>query len=222
MNIKKEDNTKEFAEIDYDREKRTGFPEVIYGETKTPEHSAKIAKKIYDNSNIFLITRTNDATYKEVLKYIPEAKFDSEAKMIWSSKKKIELNGSVNVVSAGTSDIPIAKEVGITASLLGANVKLINDVGVTGIHRILSKIEIIKKSDCIVVVAGMEGALPTVVAGLVDKPVIAVPTSVGFGTGEKGYSALLTMLNSCAPGISVVNIDAGFSAGYQAGLIARK
>ena len=142
--------------------------------------------------------------------------------MIWSSKKKIKLNGSVSIVSAGTSDIPIAKEVEITASLLGANVKLINDVGVTGIHRILSKIEIIKKSDCIVVVAGMEGALPTVVAGLVDKPVIAVPTSIGFGTGEKGYSALLTMLNSCAPGISVVNIDAGFSAGYQAGLIARK
>ena len=221
MNMKKEDNTKEFAEIDYDREKRTGFPEVIYGETKTPEHSAKIAKKIYDNSNIFLITRTNDETYQEVLKYIPEAKFDSTAKMIWSSKKKIKLNGSVSIVSAGTSDIPIAKEVEITASLLGANVKLINDVGVTGIHRILSKIEIIKKSDCIVVVAGMEGALPTVVAGLVDKPVIAVPTSIGFGTGAKGYSALLTMLNSCATGISVVNIDAGFSAGYQAGLIAR-
>tara|TARA_B110000438_G_scaffold2941_1_gene3037 strand:- start:1691 stop:2353 length:663 start_codon:yes stop_codon:yes gene_type:complete len=220
--MKKEDNTKEFAEIDYDRENRTGFPEVIYGETKTPEHSAKIAKKIYDNSNIFLITRTNNETYQEVLKYIPEAKFDSIAKMIWSSKKKIKLNGSVSIVSAGTSDIPIAKEVEITASLLGANVKLINDVGVTGIHRILSKIEIIKKSDCIVVVAGMEGALPTVVAGLVDKPVIAVPTSIGFGTGEKGYSALLTMLNSCAPGISVVNIDAGFSAGYQAGLIARK
>ncbi|NCG35386.1 MAG: nickel pincer cofactor biosynthesis protein LarB [Dehalococcoidales bacterium] len=219
--MKKEDNTKEFAEIDYDREKRTGFPEVIYGETKTPEHSAKIAKKIYDNSNIFLITRTNDETYQEVLKYIPEAKFDSTAKMIWSSKKKIKLNGSVSIVSAGTSDIPIAKEVEITASLLGANVILINDVGVTGIHRILSKIEIIKKSDCIVVVAGMEGALPTVVAGLVDKPVIAVPTSIGFGTGAKGYSALLTMLNSCAPGISVVNIDAGFSAGYQAGLIAR-
>ena len=221
MNMKKEDNTKEFAEIDYDREKRTGFPEVIYGETKTPEHSAKIAKKIYDNSNIFLITRTNDETYQEVLKYIPEAKFDSTAKMIWSSKKKIKLNGSVSIVSAGTSDIPIAKEVEVTASLLGAKVKLINDVGVTGIHRILSKIEIIKKSDCIVVVAGMEGALPTVVAGLVDKPVIAVPTSIGFGTGAKGYSALLTMLNSCAPGISVVNIDAGFSAGYQAGLIAR-
>ena len=222
MNIKKEDNTTEFAEIDYDREKRTGFPEVIYGETKTPEHSAKIAKKIYDNSDIFLITRTNNETYEEVLKYIPEAKFDSLAKMIWSSKKKNKLKGSISVVSAGTSDIPIAKEVQITASLMGVNVQLINDVGVTGIHRILSKIEIIKKYDCIVAVAGMEGALPTVIAGLVNKPVIAVPTSVGFGTGEKGYSALLTMLNSCAPGISVVNIDAGFSAGYQAGLIARK
>ena len=145
MNIKKEDNTTEFAEIDYDREKRTGFPEVIYGETKTPEHSAKIAKKIYDNSDIFLITRTNNETYEEVLKYIPEAKFDSLAKMIWSSKKKNKLKGSISVVSAGTSDIPIAKEVQITASLMGVNVQLINDVGVTGIHRILSKIEIITK-----------------------------------------------------------------------------
>ena len=128
----------------------------------------------------------------------------------------------MSVVSAGTSDIPIAKEVEITASLMGAKTDIINDVGVTGIHRILSKIEKIKKAHCIVVVAGMEGALPTVVAGLVNKPVIAVPTSVGFGTGEKGYSALLTMLNSCAPGISVVNIDAGFSAGYQAALIAKR
>ena len=141
--------------------------------------------------------------------------------MIWLSKNNKKSNGFVCVVSAGTSDIPIAKEVEITASLMGNKTEIINDVGVTGIHRILGKEEKIKKADCVVVVAGMEGALPTVVAGLVDKPVIAVPTSVGFGTGEKGYSALLTMLNSCAHGISVVNIDAGFSAGYQAGLIAK-
>ena len=217
-----EDNTTEFAEIDYDREKRTGFPEVIFGETKTPEQSSKIAKRIYDNSGLFLITRTNKETYDKVIQLIPEANFDSEAKMIWLSKNKKKSNGFVCVVSAGTSDIPIAKEVEITASLLGNKTEIINDVGVTGIHRILRKVEKIKKADCVVVVAGMEGALPTVVAGLVDKPVIAVPTSVGFGTGEKGYSALLTMLNSCAPGISVVNIDAGFSAGYQAGLIAKK
>ena len=217
-----EDNTTEFAEIDYDREKRTGFPEVIFGETKTPEQSSKIAKRIYDNSGLFLITRTNKETYDKVIKLIPEANFDSEAKMIWLSKNKKKSNGFVCVVSAGTSDIPIAKEVEITASLMGNKTEIINDVGVTGIHRILGKVEKIKKDDCVVVVAGMEGALPTVGAGLVDKPVIAVPTSVGFGTGEKGYSALLTMLNSCAPGISVVNIDAGFSAGYQAGLIAKR
>ena len=217
-----ENNTTEFAEIDYDREKRTGFPEVIFGETKTPEQSSKIAKRIYDNSGLFLITRTNKETYDKVIKLIPEANFDSEAKMIWLSKNKKKSNGFVCVVSAGTSDIPIAKEVEITASLMGNKTEIINDVGVTGIHRILGKVEKIKKADCVVVVAGMEGALPTVVAGLVDKPVIAVPTSVGFGTGEKGYSALLTMLNSCAPGISVVNIDAGFSAGYQAGLIAKR
>ena len=219
--IKNNDNTKDFAEIDLDREKRTGFPEVIFGETKTPKQSALIAEKIYKKSNLFLITRTNIETYIEVKKLIPEAEFDEQAKMIFSSKKDDVYEGKVSVVNAGTSDIPIAKEAEITAKLMGVRVESINDVGVTGIHRILNKVEKIKESKCIVVVAGMEGALPTVVAGLVDKPVIAVPTSVGFGTGADGYSALLTMLNSCAPGISVVNIDAGFSAGYQAALIAR-
>ncbi|MAU24543.1 MAG: 1-(5-phosphoribosyl)-5-amino-4-imidazole-carboxylate carboxylase [Chloroflexi bacterium] len=214
------DKTKDFAEIDLDREMRTGFPEVIFGETKTPKQSALIAEKIYKKSDLFLITRTNDETYTEVQKIIPEAEYDEVAKMIFCTKKEQKISGKISVVNAGTSDIPIAREAEITATLMGVEVESINDVGVTGIHRILSKVESIRKSDCIVVVAGMEGALPTVVAGLVDKPVIAVPTSVGFGTGEKGYSALLTMLNSCAPGISVVNIDAGFSAGYQAGLIA--
>ncbi|GIS30963.1 MAG: 1-(5-phosphoribosyl)-5-amino-4-imidazole-carboxylate carboxylase [Dehalococcoidia bacterium] len=213
---KNNDNTKDFAEIDLDREKRTGFPEVIFGETKTPKQSALIAEKIYKKSNLFLITRTNIETFNEVKKIIPEAEFDEQAKMIYSSKKDEKYQGKVSVVNAGTSDIPIAKEAEITAKLMGVKVESINDVGVTGIHRILSKVDKIRESNCIVVVAGMEGALPTVVAGLVDKPVIAVPTSVGFGTGADGYSALLTMLNSCAPGISVVNIDAGFSAGYQA------
>ena len=218
---KNNDNAKDFAEIDLDREKRTGFPEVIFGETKTPKQSALIAEKIYKKSNLFLITRTNIETFNEVKKIIPEAEFDEQAKMIYSSKKDEKYQGKVSVVNAGTSDIPIAKEAEITAKLMGVKVESINDVGVTGIHRILSKVDKIRESNCIVVVAGMEGALPTVVAGLVDKPVIAVPTSVGFGTGADGYSALLTMLNSCAPGISVVNIDAGFSAGYQAALIAR-
>ena len=218
---KNNDNTKDFAEIDLDREKRTGFPEVIFGETKTPKQSALIAEKIYKKSNLFLITRTNIETFNDVKKIIPEAEFDELAKMIYSSKKDEKYQGKISVVNAGTSDIPIAKEAEITAKLMGVKVESINDVGVTGIHRILSKVDKIRESNCIVVVAGMEGALPTVVAGLVDKPVIAVPTSVGFGTGADGYSALLTMLNSCAPGISVVNIDAGFSAGYQAALIAR-
>ena len=219
----KKDNDLDFAEIDLEREKRTGFPEVIYGETKTPDQSAKIAKKIYDKSDIFLITRTNSKTYNQVKKLIPEANFDRSAKLIWATrKKKTKTNGYVSVVCAGTSDIPIAKEVEITAKLMGCKVLVINDVGVTGIHRILNQINKIRESDCVVAIAGMEGALPTVIAGLINKPVIAVPTSIGFGTGEKGYSALLTMLNSCAPGISVVNIDAGFSAGFQAGLIARR
>ena len=217
------DNDLDFAEIDLEREKRTGFPEVIYGETKTPDQSAKIAKKIYDKSDIFLITRTDSKTYNQVKKLIPEANFDRSAKLIWATRKpKTKTNGYVSVVCAGTSDIPIAKEVEITAKLMGCKVLVINDVGVTGIHRILNQINKIRESDCVVAIAGMEGALPTVIAGLINKPVIAVPTSIGFGTGEKGYSALLTMLNSCAPGISVVNIDAGFSAGFQAGLIARR
>ena len=199
----------------------TPSPEVIFGETKTPKQSALIAEKIYKKSNLFLITRTNIETFNEVKKIIPEAEFDELAKMIYSSKKDEKYQGKISVVNAGTSDIPIAKEAEITAKLMGVKVESINDVGVTGIHRILSKVDKIRESNCIVVVAGMEGALPTVVAGLVDKPVIAIPTSVGFGTGADGYSALLTMLNSCAPGISVVNIDAGFSAGYQAALIAR-
>ena len=219
----KKDNDLDFAEIDLEREKRTGFPEVIYGETKTPDQSAKIAKKIYDKSDIFLITRTNSKTYNQVKKLIPEANFDRSAKLIWATrKKKTKTNGYVSVVCAGTSDIPIAKEVEITAKLMGCKVLVINDVGVTGIHRILNQINKIRESDCVVAIAGMEGALPTVIAGLINKPVIAVPTSIGFGTGEKGYSALLTMVNSCAPGISVVNIDAVFSAGFQAGLIARR
>jgi NCAIR mutase (PurE)-related protein len=222
MSNNESDKTKDFAEIDLEREKRTGFPEVIYGETKTPKQSALIAEKIFKKSKLLLITRTNSETYQEVKKVIPDAKFDETAKLIWANSKKSNYSGKISVVNAGTSDIPIAKEAEITAKLMGVEVESINDVGVTGIHRILNKVEQIRNSDCIVVVAGMEGALPTVVAGLVDKPVIAVPTSIGFGTGEKGYSALLTMLNSCAPGISVVNIDAGFSAGYQAALIARK
>ena len=188
---------------------------------KLQNKSALIAEKIYKKSNLFLITRTNIETFNEVKKIIPEAEFDELAKMIYSSKKDEKYQGKISVVNAGTSDIPIAKEAEITAKLMGVKVESINDVGVTGIHRILSKVDKIRESNCIVVVAGMEGALPTVVAGLVDKPVIAVPTSVGFGTGADGYSALLAMLNSCAPGISVVNIDAGFSAGYQAALIAR-
>jgi hypothetical protein len=215
------DKTNEFSEIDLDRETRTGFPEVIYGETKTPKQSALIAEKIYKRSNLFLITRTNDETYYEVKKIIPEAIYDNTAKMIFSDRREKVISGKISVINAGTSDIPIAKEAEITAKLMGVEVESINDVGVTGIHRILNKVELIRNSDCLVVVAGMEGALPTVVAGLVNKPVIAVPTSVGFGTGAEGYSALLTMLNSCAPGISVVNIDAGFSAGYQAALIAK-
>ena len=219
----KKDNDLDFAEIDLEREKRTGFPEVIYGETKTPDQSAKIAKKIYDKSDIFLITRTNSKTYNQVKKLIPEANFDRSAKLIWATRKqKAKTNGYVSVVCAGTSDIPIAKEVEITAKLMGCKVLVIKDVGVTGIHRILNQINKIRETDCVVAIAGMEVDLHTVIAGLIDKPVIAVPTSIGFGTGEKGYSALLTMLNSCAPGISVVNIDAGFSAGFQAGLIARR
>lgn len=211
-----------FAVVDHARKRRNGFPEVIYGEGKTPKQIAEIAKIIYDKHDVILITRTDERAFTAVCEYIPDAKYDENTRLIWADCRKVSsgIDGVV-VVSAGTSDLPVAGEAAMTASLMGCKVKQINDVGVAGLHRLLSRYQDLVNAHVLIVVAGMEGALPSVIAGLVNIPVIAVPTSVGFGANFKGLAALLSMLNSCSSGVSVVNIDGGFSAGFQAATIAR-
>ena len=210
----------EFATVDLDRERRTGFPEVVMGEGKTAEHIVEIAKRIYDASRMVLVTRSNEEAAVAVKAVIPSAKYISSCGAIWADDRGLEAkHEGLVVVSAGTADLPVADEAEIVARLMLCDVRRINDVGVAGIHRLLAHQEALQKARAIVVVAGMDGALPSVVGGLVTAPVIAVPTSNGYGTGLEGFSAMLTMLNSCSAGVSVVNIDAGFSAGYQGALI---
>lgn len=211
-----------FATVDLDRERRTGFPEVVMGQGKTPESVAEIAKRIYDASGMVLVTRSNCDAVEAVKSVLPTARFIESCGAIWADDRRLEAkhHGPI-IVSAGTADMPVADEAEIVAKLMLCDVQRINDVGVAGIHRLLAHKEALQQARAIVVVAGMDGALPSVVGGLVEAPVIAVPTSNGYGTGLEGFSAMLTMLNSCSPGVSVVNIDAGFSAGYQAALICR-
>lgn len=211
-----------FATVDLDRERRTGFPEVVMGEGKTPEHIAEIAKRIYDASGMVLVTRSNRGAAEAVKVVVPTARFIETCGAIWADDRGLEAkHDGLVVVSAGTADMAVADEAEIVAKLMLCDVKRINDVGVAGIHRLLAHKDVLQAARAIVVVAGMDGALPSVVGGLVEAPVIAVPTSNGYGTGLEGFSAMLTMLNSCSPGVSVVNIDAGFSAGYQGALICR-
>lgn len=209
-----------FAMLDTDRLQRTGMPEVIYASGKSVEQVAKIAQRLYQNKIDVLATRANHKMYKAVKKFIPDAKYNDLAKTI-TYKFGIEDKGTgyIAIVAAGTSDMPVAEEAAETARFLGNRVECIYDVGVAGIHRLFHKLDIIRKAQVIIVVAGMEGALGSVVGGLVDKPVIGVPTSVGYGANFEGLSALLAMLNSCASGLSVVNIDNGFGAACQASLI---
>ena len=215
-------STNDFATVDADRLRRTGFPEVVLGSGKTARQISQIASEIYDKSGYVLVTRSDRAAFDAVRSVIPNARFESSCGAIWADSRSAEpvLDGVV-VVCAGTADLPVADEAALTAQLMGCKVKRVNDVGIAGIHRLLNRREDLEDASVIVVVAGMDGALPAAVAGLVSAPVIAVPTSTGYGTGLEGYAAMLTMLNSCAAGVSVVNIDAGFSAGYQAGSIAR-
>ena len=211
-----------FATVDLDRERRTGFPEVVMGEGKSTGQVAKITKRIHETSRVVLVTRSNAEAFEGVKAVVPSARYLETCGAIWADDRGLGSKYSgVLVVSAGTADMAVADEAEIIAKLMLCEVKRINDVGVAGIHRLLAHEEALRSARVIVVVAGMDGALPSVVAGLVEAPVIAVPTSNGFGTGLDGYAAMLTMLNSCAAGISVVNVDAGFSAGYQAALIAR-
>ncbi len=212
-----------FAKIDHHRALRKGFPEVVFCKNKTVKQVVEIVKKLSSNNNDVLATRATEEMFKEVKKQIRNAEYNEISKTIIikkiSAKSADFFSKKVLVVSAGTSDIPVAEEAAVTAEAMGSRVERLYDVGVAGLHRLLSNKEKLENANVLVVVAGMDGVLPSVVAGLIDKPIIAVPTSVGYGASFKGIAPLLTMLNSCSPGVVVVNIDNGFGAGYFASLI---
>lgn len=213
----------EYAHIDHHRPLRKGFPEVIYGESKTSEQIIGILEKMHLQEQIVLVTRVAAKKAKPILKKFEKAVYHSDARMIICQNGEIPIRGkgTVLILSAGTSDIPVAKEAFLTARALGNRVEAVFDVGVAGIHRLFRYREKIEQASVIIVVAGMEGALPSVVAGMVGAPVIAVPTSVGYGASLGGLTALFAMLNSCSSNIAVVNIDNGFGAGYMASAINR-
>ena len=208
-----------YAEVDHNREERCGFPEVIYGEGKSAEQIEGIAKEILKHSKRILITRVDSEKAEAVLNGMPDLTYSANSRCLYKLDNDLKIDKTVITICAGTSDLSVAEEAQITASMFGCRSELISDVGVAGIHRIISKLEIIQEADCIIVAAGMEGALPSVVGGLVKVPVIAVPTSVGYGASFNGLAAMLGMLNSCASGLTVVNIDNGFGAGFAAGRI---
>ncbi|MDQ7780422.1 MAG: nickel pincer cofactor biosynthesis protein LarB [Planctomycetota bacterium] len=209
------------AHVDTQRGLRCGFPEVIFCQGKSPEIVASIAATILrSGAKRLLATRADKAQHKAVLGVAPEAVFHEKARAITVRRDRARRGkGLVMVIAAGTLDIPVAEEARVTAEILGAKVETLYDVGVAGLHRLLAHTRMIQKANVLVVVAGMEGALPSVVGGLVSRPVIAVPTSIGYGASFGGVAPLLTMLNSCAAGVTVVNIDNGFGAGYAAALI---
>ena len=208
--------------IDHDRLRRTGSAEVIYGEHKTPEQVAATFKAIVARGHNALATRVSGAAAEAVLEAVPDAQHHPEARLLSLRQAETEpVSTQVAVVTAGTSDQAVAEEAALTAEFYGNPVLRISDVGVAGVHRLLARIDEIRSARVVIVVAGMEGALPSVVGGLIDKPVIAVPTSVGYGASFNGVAALLGMLNSCASGVSVVNIDNGFGAGFLANTINR-
>ena len=210
-----------FAKVDHHRILRRNFPEVIFGQNKTPQQIFDISKKILKYSEILLITRTKKEVFEFLKTEIPGIVFNYAAGIIYTPLKTpgTKLKEGITVICAGTTDIPVAEEAAITAQLMCNDVKKIFDVGIAGIHRLLNHKKELQSSKVIVAVAGMEGALPGVISSMVDCIVIGVPTSIGYGASFKGITPLLTMLNSCSPGICVVNIDNGFGAGYAAGLI---
>jgi pyridinium-3,5-biscarboxylic acid mononucleotide synthase len=210
-----------FAKIDSHRCLRTGFPEVIYCQGKTIDQIQTIVVRISQHHHNILATRASFEVFEGIRKVIPDCRYHDLARMVVVKPLPLEQVGNIAVVSAGTSDLPVAEEAAITAEVLGGQVKRIYDVGVAGIHRLLHACSDLFEANVAVVVAGMEGALASVVGGLVACPVIGVPTSIGYGASFGGLAALLSMLNSCASGVSVVNIDNGFSAGYQAAIINR-
>jgi NCAIR mutase (PurE)-related protein len=207
--------------VDHQRESRCGFPEVIFCPGKEPGQVAEIAAKILERSPRVVMTRVDAAQVGAVKETLPEATHHERARMLVVDREPLAATGLVAVVAAGTADLPVAEEAAITARTMGSRIEAHNDVGVAGLHRLTARLDRIRKAQAIVVVAGMEGALPSVVAGLVEKPVVAVPTSVGYGASYAGVAPLLAMLSSCAAGVGVVNIDNGFGAGYLAALINR-
>jgi len=214
----------DFARIDHHRSLRKGFPEVIFGEGKTADQIVEIIARMKKNKENILVTRLEDKKAEAVRKKFPEAVYHPLSRILIcldKTIKKEKTRGTVLVISAGTSDIPVAEEAFLTAKIMGNPVEHLYDLGIAGLHRLMANQEKIFSASVLIVVAGMEGALPSVVGGLVDRPVIAVPTSIGYGASFNGLAALLGMLNSCASGVAVVNIDNGFGAGYLATLINR-
>jgi NCAIR mutase (PurE)-related protein len=214
-----------FAKIDHHRTLRCGFPEVIYCPGKTEKQVAGIFQKLAETGQNVIATRADEVLYEAVKKItgLQDLRYEPNARMIVLEQKPIESPvGNIAIITAGTSDMPVAEEARVTAHMLGQKVQVVHDVGVAGLHRLLGHIDLLRKANVVIVVAGMEGALASVVGGLVDCPVIAVPTSVGYGASFEGLAALLAMLNSCASGVTVVNIDNGFGAAYAASMINMK
>ena len=209
-----------YARVDHHRELRCGFPEVIFCPGKEPGDLTEIAASILENSPLLLATRADENAFKAIRAASDLAEYHERARCVTVQKEKAApAGGMILLISAGTIDIPVAEEARVTAEIMGHNVETVYDAGVAGLHRLLAEHEKIREADCIIAVAGMEGALASVVGGLVDVPVIAVPTSVGYGASFGGVAALLSMLNSCASGVLVVNIDNGYGAGYAAAVI---
>lgn len=210
-----------YAKLDTHREIRSGFPEVVFCSGKPDEYLANIYRKMYEDNGEVFGTRAERRQYELVRAVLPEVVYDEVSRILKIERSGKQRQGKIAVCTAGTADIPVAEEAAQTAEYFGANVERIYDVGVSGLHRLLSRLDVIQEANCVVAVAGMEGALASVIGGLVSRPVIAVPTSIGYGASMHGLSALLTMINSCANGIAVVNIDNGYGAGYIATQINR-
>lgn len=212
----------DFACIDHHRPIRTGQPEVIYSEGKSNTQVKEIAEKLSANNRVIMATRASEELFRFLKPHFPEIEYNTHGRIIIIGERPEPVTEKrILVLTGGTTDIPVAEEAAVTAEVMGSPVDRLFDVGIAGVHRILSKIEMLQKANVIIAVAGMEGALPSLAAGLVSRPVIAVPSSIGYGANFGGVSALLTMINSCVPGVSTVNIDNGFGAGYLAAIINR-
>lgn len=210
-----------FARLDTGRKERTGFPETVFCQGKEDSFLREIFKRLYEKNGEVLGTRASAAQFEVVKAVLPEVRYDAVSRLLTIQNEEKKQTGNIIVCSAGTADIPVAQEAAGTAEFFGCRVRRIFDAGVSGLHRLLAEEPVLKAADCVIAVAGMEGALPSVIGGLVSVPVIAVPTSVGYGANFGGVAALLTMINSCANGVSVVNIDNGYGAGYIASQIKR-